>query len=301
MDLALRLTPKEALVLLSSIAQSFQVSPIDGVALSTNASFAGGYAESLAGTLFTDPSLTTANDIWKQATGYKTSGLNDAQKKNCRLNSAFAESRQDIVDLYVPSGEFANGRWKAGLTPENTSADLIRLSVGAEGQSNFLTCQVKMRTSDNIDNNLDVIKYSVFLDTRQPLTRDEIIDELRCDSSASVWRTDAPDLVVACLLNGKTGVISARLATLREIQLAIIAKTVWEKSINRDVGKKFGWSGTKIDVQQFFGGKNYQEASDLNVLEQKQMTAKGWSKWAIGIDVSHVLDAIPPLVLSVTV
>ena len=288
----LLLTPEQALAMDAQVSDVFQTSSATRPKLSNNGSFSGGYAETLAGLLFT-PSGGKPAAAWHAAASFKTSGMTDKDKRECREKSAFVNYRFDIVDLFIPAKALTTGRWFTGLDEQARAAvrDGITTAPKHPGYA-YHTCQVKMR--NKAEGDLDIIHYSTYLNLDGgALTRQEIVAEKRADGTP-VWRADRPDFLVACLFDPFTPQpqITVRIATALDLKLAIVAHCRYEIHDGRSPTKPLKWTGHKVHSTHFFGGEGYTGVEDLDEAALKELRQLGWTQWPIGADVTDVLATV---------
>ncbi|RBY87783.1 hypothetical protein DQ241_10995 [Blastococcus sp. TF02A-30] len=289
------ISPEEALERYAAVVRYFHPDGDSPVALSSNASIVGGYAESLVGALFVPAGITAWEEIWAQATQFKTSMMDAPARAERREALDLPGRAHDKVDLYVDQEKYRTGRWTA-VEPaegEGPAARRLRALAGQEAKA-YLTCQVKARFAWVDRAEYDALPYNLYLRSDLgPLSRDEVL------TRDDVWQEWAPDLVAWVRFHvDRSGTLqtSVRLATAEDVRQAIRAYFLWEiehaepSRRDRIARSQNSWSGSKISFPHVFGEEGWSGAEDMRDVHIQQLGGpEVWRQWAIGVDVSSVV------------
>ena len=281
--------PEDMLAQHAAVVSYFHPDRGEALALSSNASVIGGYAESLAATLFVPSVVRGWRELWRTAVGYKASAMGEDGRRERREMLGLTGRSHDKFDLYIPLQDFRLGRWASVTPPGEERASFERLrALGLQpAQPSHVTCQVKARFAWQ-DLEYDALPYSVYIDTAsQSWSRDDVL-------SGMAWREEAPDLVVWVRFGQHRGRVrtAVRLATAEDVRLAICALMHWEiqNGDRRTASNRYSWTGHKINFNHVFGGVGWRQTEGMSAETESRVQRHGtWSQWAIGLDVSRAL------------
>lgn len=287
-------TPEEMLTNYAAVVGYFRP-PEDSksLALSSNASVVGGYAESLAAALFVPSRLNDPDTLWSRAVSFKASSMDAKSRRHRREALELTGRSHDKFDLYVPRADFAAGRWKQKPTEAEKPAYERLKGLAAQSGPPYLTCQVKARFAWQ-DLEYDALPYSVYIDNdTKSWSRNEVL-------AGTAWRSEAPDLVAWVRFDVQEGRARTfvRLASAEDVRMAIRARMCWEIQDGDDdtASRPNRWTGHKLSFPHAFGDQGWKGTADMSPETVDKVRGYGeWRQWAIGLDVSRAVDpAVTP-------